>query len=234
VSGTDPMFGCGSAACTPCEISHATPNCAGAACIVASCDLGWADCNAAAVDGCETDLSKSTSCGGCSAVCPPATPFCTPSGNTFVCTNGCALGAPLLCGKDCVDPVTSTTNCGGCNHKCPDVANATTTCAAGVCGFSCKAGFHACGGKCASTTDPKACGAACDVCTVPPHAQASCAADVCAFACDAGWANCDANAVNGCETHLSSDAANCGACGVDCMGGACNAGVCGPPPDAGH
>jgi hypothetical protein len=47
-------------------------------------------------------------------------------------------------------------------------------------------------------------------------------------ACPAGLANCYDN---GCDVDPSQDPLNCGACGVSCAEGGCNAGVCGPSPE---
>lgn len=46
--------------------------------------------------------------------------------------------------------------------------------------------------------------------------------------CPDGLADCYGN---GCDDVLSEDPLNCGACGVSCAEGGCNAGVCGPPPE---
>lgn len=46
--------------------------------------------------------------------------------------------------------------------------------------------------------------------------------------CAEPFADCDDDAENGCETVLTSDPSSCGACGHDCLGGACTDGVCGP------
>ena len=46
--------------------------------------------------------------------------------------------------------------------------------------------------------------------------------------CPAGTADCNGNPGDGCETDLITDPANCGACGHDCLGGACVASTCEP------
>lgn len=225
VSVADPAYGCGDPRCTPCPSAHGTMGCLARKCAVAACDVGYADCNADPADGCETDLSRATSCGACNAVCANPAPLCAPAGATFQCTNGCGPGAPLACGADCVDPLTSTRNCGGCNVKCPDVTNGTSQCMAGACGFTCKNGFHACGGRCATKTDATACGPDCVACPVPPNGRATCVQDACSFTCNGGFNKCADRCVP------PNDPTACGATCAVCPTppnavAACNAGAC--------
>jgi hypothetical protein len=233
VDSNDPIYGCGDPSCTPCGAAHASAACQGGACAISACDKGYADCNNDPSDGCEVDLSKASSCGSCNAVCPAASPICAPTADGFQCGTGCTPIAPLLCGSECVASQTSVNHCGGCNAKCPDVVNAQVSCEAGACKIACKPSYHACAGACALDTDPLACGAACTVCPVPPNAAATCAANACAFQCAVGFADCNLIAGDGCESVLATDPLNCGVCGRNCNGGACVAGVCQPPPDAG-
>ena len=210
VSLTDPLYGCGTPTCTPCPSSHSSMACAGGLCVVKSCDPGYADCNAKATDGCETDLSKATSCGKCNAACAAAAPLCAPTGTTFGCTNGCTPAAPLNCGAECADPMTSTNHCGNCSTKCPAVMDGTEACTAGVCTFTCKPQFHACADKCVAKTDPATCGAACTPCPVPMGGTATCVNDVCGATCPANTHLCGNKCV------ANSDATACGAACTVC------------------
>jgi hypothetical protein len=231
VSLTDPRYGCGSPTCTPCATPNASAACQGRACVIAACNQGYADCNQDPADGCEGDLSRPQTCGACNAVCPPAAPMCAPAGGSFQCGAGCPPAAPLLCGLECVDPQTSPNHCGVCNNKCPEVANATASCTAGTCGFTCQPNYKKCPDKCALPNDPAACGPNCVVCPAPTNAQATCAMDACAFTCNMGFGNCNLNAADGCEANLATDPLNCNACGNACPANhTCNAGVCQPPP----
>jgi hypothetical protein len=131
---------------------------------------------------------------------------------------------------------TDKNNCGACGNVCA-LAHATSTCTAGACAVSaCSAGFANCDGNAANgcesatTTDPKNCGGCGKVCALA-NTNPVCAASVCvATSCTAGFGNCDGNTANGCETALTTDANNCGACGHVCSGAngteKCSGGVC--------
>ena len=235
VSVTDPLYGCGASGCNACLATRGTSTCVSGKCAVGTCDPGYSDCNKNPSDGCETDLSSATTCGTCNGVCGAVAPNCTPVGPGFQCATGCPNDAPLLCGKQCSDPMTSVAHCGNCNVTCPAVAHGTASCTGGACGYTCDPQFHACAGNtCARNTDPTACGPTCMVCPKPPSAVPLCQGSACAFACVAGTADCDAMTANGCEATLASDPKNCGACGVVCQS-TCTKGKCDAPPpsDAG-
>lgn len=231
VSLTDPVYGCGDPSCAPCASTHSTMACAGRKCIVGSCDPGYANCNADPKDGCEVDFSKPETCGACNAACGVATPLCTAVGSGFSCTNGCTPSTPLNCNNACVDPNTSTNHCGGCNIKCLVVTNSTTTCTLGTCGFTCKAAFHACSGKCPAKTDPTACGPDCTVCPVPAGGAATCTNDVCGISCVAPGHVCGAKCVTNDPTACGAACSACtipanatATCAAETCGFTCNAG----------
>jgi len=71
------------------------------------------------------------------------------------------------------------------------------------------------------------CGSCGNSCNVPGGGSGTCVGGMCDYACEMGFADCDQDPVTAC-VDLNMDGANCGACGHDCQGGACNAGVCGP------
>lgn len=211
-------FSCASeTSCDPCpQYAHAAPLCNGGVC-GAECKKGYDNCETTSPD-CETDLSRTKTCGGCSTDCGDQ--FCSPKGDSFKCTEDCA--APLQgCGdtgnKQCVNLQESVSHCGQCDHACPEPEHSTATCQGGQCGFTCDEGFHACNGHCVSVTDPTACGDKCLNCGKGgPQRSPVCNRGVCGLACDTGFDDCDGNPDNGCEAYLPSDNANCGGCFIKC------------------
>lgn len=60
----------------------------------------------------------------------------------------CGAGT-TRCGADCVTIATDPSHCGACERRCTTtVANASATCAMGMCGFECAAGFELVGAAC--------------------------------------------------------------------------------------
>ncbi len=151
--------------------------------------------------------------GDTQATCVPG---CTGDGN---CGNG-----KKCCNNVCVDVGSDLANCGACGTQCK-ATHAAPTCTAGQCGFSgqcdpgwgdcnhdpkdgCEANLHTDANNCT------ACGMACN----SANAINACA-DACYMAaCQFGFADCNNDAMDGCETSVSSDPMNCGGCGVSCMG----------------
>ena len=66
-------------------------------------------------------------------------------------------------------------------------------------------------------------------CTAVEGMEASCASGECSYACRDGYVNCDGVAENGCEARLSTDEANCGACGQRCVTQRCVDAACVSP-----
>jgi len=80
--------------------------------------------------------------------------------------------------------------CDGRCVACAAPANAVPACVAGGCGFTCDAGFNACGGPACVPEGPASCGPSCQDCSavLPAHAAPVCsAAHACGFQCDPGW-----------------------------------------------
>ena len=220
-----------------CAAANAASSCTAGQCTIASCNTGFADCDHNAANGCESNLSTDVqNCGTCGVVC-------SANNATSACSAGaCRIAACNPGFGDCdgnasngceTNLLTSVNNCGACGNVC-SVANATPACSAGICQVGpCTAGFGDCDGNASngcetnlltSVNNCGACGRACSA----PNAVSSCSAGACAIAsCNAGFADCDRNAANGCEINISTDRANCGACGRACNAGqSCSAGTC--------
>jgi hypothetical protein len=238
VATSDPGFGC-EGPCTPCAADHAVPACNIGSCAIGSCLQPYADCNGIAADGCEVDTSGDlNNCGGCAKQCVIA-------GGVALCTQGacviagCSMGyadCDQVPGNGCeVGIVADPMNCGSCGHTCA-APNTTPACANYQCVVGvCNTGFGDCNGVASDgcevnlATNPIHC-SSCNVQCSYPNGVAACANGQCAFvSCNAGYGNCDANAANGCESVLASDAGNCGSCGLVCAGGSCVNGLCQAP-----
>ncbi|MDB4931731.1 MAG: hypothetical protein JWM10_4215, partial [Myxococcaceae bacterium] len=64
----------------------------------------------------------------------------------------------------CEASLASPTSCGRCGGACPAVPNGSATCAAGVCGARCSAGYNRCNGACAADVASEACNGVDDDC----------------------------------------------------------------------
>jgi hypothetical protein len=138
----------------------------------------------------------------------------------------CPAGQTFCSGR-CIDTSADPANCGGCRQQC----QAGQACVSGSCAvapISCASGLTLCSGTCVdlstSVNNCGACGMACST----PNALPVCSAGRCSIGtCNVGYADCDMIISNGCEINISSDPANCGACGHACSAGqSCSAGTC--------
>lgn len=143
---------------------------------------------------------------------------------------GC--GALTDCSGACVDLTSDAANCGMCGFTC-DAVNGTNDCVSSQCVPSCASLAGDCNGLTKDgceqdlSADVNHCGGCNQACSLAGALGTLCLAGACAPACDATHADCDGNGLNGCETDLSTDTGNCGACGVQCAGGAmCAGGSC--------
>lgn len=146
----------------------------------------------------------------------------------------CAPGE-ARCASVCVDLSTSLSHCGACGATCSAGANATAVCAAGRCAPVCVTGFASCDGDMSNgcevdvRTSATHCGRCGQTCSGAPNATGACALGRCTIACLPGFSDCDGVASNGCETDISSDPDNCGACATNCPGRVCAASMCTVP-----
>ena len=106
-----------------CAAPNGTPACVAGACSIASCNVGFANCDGQTANGCEVNVQTSTAnCGSCGAVCSSnhmATVSCA-AGN---CNGTCATGYADCNGNKRVDGCeininTDAQNCGACGVAC--------------------------------------------------------------------------------------------------------------------
>jgi hypothetical protein len=223
------------------------------------------DCSDAAKPKCDTSRHQCVQClgaGDCQGgqVCSPSgvcTEGCDPavgcSGGRACCTNvcvdtltdplncnGCGMactgGDTMCCNGKCANPSTSTQHCGMCGNACSTL-NATPTCSAGVCNWTCTGNFVHCGTGntgCETASDTVSnCGGCGNVC-MPTNASTNMcmSAMTCSYMCQMGFLDCLKVGANtdGCET--SANTINtCGGCTNVCdsahsMGATCPAGIC--------
>ena len=215
---------------------NASPACTAGNCGF-TCNTGYSNCDGGAENGCEVNLTNSTdNCGGCGNLCPSpfnATGYCSGGMCQLACTSpwaNCDLNPVNGCEADLS---TSVDHCGSCLTLCPTGANASRTCLAGVCSFTCNAGYGNCNNNAADgcevslASNALNCGRCGNVCPARANASSTCVASQCSFTCATGYGNCDGNATNGCEVTLASDIKNCGMCGRVCgVGQSCVSGAC--------
>src|SRR5664280_2053755 len=224
-----------------CPDTNANPQCLNGACGIASCKVGYKDCNNTWTDGCEVDLlSNKANCGDCNIAC-----------GTQICISGkcgdstCANTDYMNCSGNptgfCdINIKRNPLNCGGCGNKCSE-ANGTASCDAGNCIISCTSGYDDCDSSVVNgcETDLNANANHCGNCTNAcknDHGVTRCSGGKCAPSCLTGYGDCDGDLTNGCEANESSDPIHCGscqACSLDyatasCTNGSCTIATCQP------
>jgi hypothetical protein len=168
-------------------------------------------------------------CVGCTSddQCPPGD-VCKISNDAVAnCVPGCAsddhCGGKKCCSQQCVDVQTDSDNCGGCGMPCAP-AHARAQCAAGQCTTgACDPGWGDCNGKPADGCETNlhvdaancaGCGMACSLANAVNGCSDGCYIEACNF----GYDDCNMDPMDGCETQVLNDTANCGGCAVPCNG----------------
>ena len=229
---------------------HANGVCVNQICEPGTCYTDYANCNTTASDGCEVALkSDDNHCGNCTTVCQDnnAANSCSSGAcviascntNYASCDNNSANGCE-------VNKLTNTSHCGGCGNVCQPT-NAVPACTNGACTPNCNTNFLSCDGngnngcEVDKRTNDAHCGKCNNEC-VDAGGTNTCVASVCVPVCDGTHGDCDDSRTNGCEANITTDEANCGACGKDCVSGAavhatngstCLGGTCKPECDDG-
>jgi N-acetylneuraminic acid mutarotase len=127
---TDPNH-CGSCSPCPAAMNATAASCAIGACHVATCAMGFRDCNTTYSDGCEIAIGTTTNCLSCGDACmtlPNTISSCAASGCAYTCASGyasCNAASPDCETHTDIDPL----NCGACGHAC----HTGQSCTAGAC-----------------------------------------------------------------------------------------------------
>ena len=174
-----------------CQNAHGTAECNNGRCIL-SCAAGFADCDGAPANGCESDTrADPRHCGSCTQSCDERTQQCV-SGACELSPCGTGRGE---CDGDPVaacetDLTSSTAHCGFCGNVC-SATQAATSCTASTCGIaSCNAGYDDCDGAYANgcetmlATSNAHCGGCGNTCPATGGGVPVCNAGVCETHCD--------------------------------------------------
>mgnify|MGYP000947956752 CR=1 FL=1 len=80
---------CGACGMACPAIANGSPGCAMSACVIAACNMGFADCDRTPMTGCEVDTTTDLgNCGACGKICPAL-----PNGAAACVAAACTLGA---------------------------------------------------------------------------------------------------------------------------------------------
>ncbi len=191
-STLSPAVGCAAEACAPCELPNAVPTCEGGRCAVATCELGFGDCNGEASDGCETDLRADPAhCGACNQTCALPTA-------EAACQLGRCVPASCLPGRAECDGNEKTVcetsladdpkHCGQCGAACALPNAAQATCEQSACRVaSCEPGRADCDGAAGNGCEIEvtSSNAHCGTCSQACAPEKLCVAAQCAPRCGA-------------------------------------------------
>lgn len=234
-NGKETALDCGGGDCPPCSPDQPCDrdiDCTSGACnsgvCGSDCTDGLANCDEDNANACEvntrTDLEN---CGSCGHACKlaHATAECS-AGECHIATDGCEVGYADCNGKPedgCeVNLKTNKLNCGSCDKICPSL-NGDPSCVAGKCEISCDEGFEDCddlrdnGCEINLKTNVKNCNECDKECSADAGNSAYCKNGACGqTTCPAGSGDCNGSPSDACETSLTNDVNNCGACGNKC------------------
>jgi hypothetical protein len=127
-------------------VTNGIATCVGGVCAVSACMQGFADCDSAPGNGCETSLAAVQSCGGCGVACAAST-ACT----SYSCVNAACTATNAAVGTTCA---------GG---TCNGLGSCVAACSPRTCpqlGIGCGSVGDGCGGtlQCGTCPGGQTCG----------------------------------------------------------------------------
>jgi len=213
---------CGACGLVCADLAHvSTGTCQTGSCQITACDTGWGDCNAQS--GCETDITRVQTCGGCNIDCDVTLPHTATQtcGAGQTCQVGSCDSGYANCGAapGCeTDIFADAANCGGCaggagHEVCQNLAHVDqSSCMAGDCVLDlCDTGYEDCNGVIA------------DGCEWQPAVNGPCCTD---------HTDPDGDGTDNCSDQCPNDPArtapgDCGCANAPLAAGtACNDGLC--------
>jgi hypothetical protein len=206
-----------------CDVPGAKAKCVAGACMIAACNKDRADCNGRSEDGCETDLSRKESCGGCNTACQGTTSLCTKAADSFRCTSSCVSPTPENCGSRCADLQSDAANCGRCGNVCSGPKNSQSACSQGQCVFTCLGSTRRCNDQCLPNDQVcnGQCGSGFVVCDSSCVATAQ-TTRTCKAMCGNGTQHCSGGSWGACSGARQPTAEVCNGIDDDCDGTADN------------
>src|SRR5690606_18913626 len=185
--------------------------CVGGACKY-ECQTGFKRCDANS-EACLDVMNDVNNCGDCGNTCPGGDYVQNPVCNEGSCGAVCLLGYDSCTGNAgelCETNIrTSVDHCGSCNQACEPKPNATVSCRAGDCEFTCLSGFADVDGNpnngCEVNlmTNVNHCGTVNNKCPSRANATLTCVEGACGFTCLDGFGDCNGNPTDGCELNLN-------------------------------
>ncbi|MBK8255129.1 MAG: hypothetical protein IPK82_21015 [Polyangiaceae bacterium] len=209
-----------------CSFANAAASCNMGMCAMGNCNMGFANCNNQAGDGCEVNTTtNANNCGMCGTVCAGAangTGTCSNSMCSVTCNNGFGNCNGNLADGCETNTATNINNCGGCGRACSGNNVASRNCTAGLCDSTCDLGFGNCTQPAAPQNDN-----GCETATLDANQNASAEAN-----CGGCGNNCDmlGGTINGFECDQGGTQKFCGCSSTqECSNGGtgfCNNGLC--------
>ena len=123
-----------------CQLPNATPACVNSTCQVATCHIGYADCDGRVDNGCETNTTSDVgSCGSCGKVCDAPREHGTVACVNSTCVVTCELGYHLAGTTNQPECVADASCDDGSNGGCHPVATCSDATGGTTC--QCPAGY---------------------------------------------------------------------------------------------